>query len=163
MKNLGTIIGRAVLIALIGAVLGVGANLVSSSAIPWIYKPPEQVEISGVKVTLVDENRAREYLDDPGAVFVDTRSDEDFQKGHVRGALNIPSYEMERSYPMVAALMPEDYRIVLYCHGPECDMAEEVAGFLAQLGYERMMIMVSGYPAWEMSGFPVEKGRDAGP
>jgi rhodanese-related sulfurtransferase len=37
--------------------------------------------------------------------------------------------------------MPEDSRLILYCYGPQCDMAEEVAKFLVQLGYKKMMIM----------------------
>lgn len=161
MKNLLSIISRALVIAVIGTFIGVGLNFVSTSAVPWIYVPPEQVELSGVMVTIIDHDKAFEFFSDPETVFVDTREKEDFQAGHVKGALNISSYEKEEQYPMVAALMPDNYRIILYCHGPECDMAEKVAAFLGQLGYKNMMIMSSGYPLWAQAGYPVEKGRGA--
>jgi rhodanese-related sulfurtransferase len=161
MKNMLNMAIKAFLIVIIGSLIGLGMNFVSSSPIPWIYEPPRQIELSGVKVTLVDERQAGDYFSDASTVFVDTRSEEDFRSGRVKGALHIHSEKMERQYPMVAALMPEDSRIVLYCHGPECDMAEKVASFLAQLGYENMMVMTSGYPAWEEAGYPVEKGPPA--
>jgi rhodanese-related sulfurtransferase len=40
-------------------------------------------------------------------------------------------------------------------------MAEEVARFLAQLGYRKMTIMSAGYRAWEEAGYPVEKRHRA--
>ena len=47
-------------------------------------------------------------------------------------------------------------RLIVYCYGPECDMAEKVAAFLIDLGYPNIAIMQEGYLEWEKRGFPIE-------
>ncbi len=148
---------RAVLVALSAAALGLGVNLISPRGIPYVYLPPTGLEFMGVKVPLIDERQAHKFLDDEQTVFVDTREDRDFVDGRVKGAVKLPSAQKEELFPTVEPLLPEQSRLILYCHGPDCKMAEKVAEFLAQLGYKNMMIMEAGFDAWEKAGFPVEK------
>ena len=42
-----------------------------------------------IRLTLVGPEKAREWLDKGGSV-VDLRSEDEFQKGHLRGAVNVP-------------------------------------------------------------------------
>jgi rhodanese-related sulfurtransferase len=147
---------RALLIAVAALLVGVGINLVSSKPVPWVYVPPTELEISGLKVPLIDEKTARELMDEEGTIFVDTRHKEDFDKKRVKGAIFLPQDDKEEQFIAVQPLLPEDARLILYCYGPQCDMAEEVARFLSQLGYKQMLIMTAGFKAWEESGFPVE-------
>ena len=138
------------------AAIGLGVNTVRTTGLSWIYVPPEELLIAGVKVRLVDEKEAAQFLNDPETVFVDTRSEEDYRERHVKSAVLLPEEDVEERFVAVQGLMPEDSRIILYCHGPECDMAEKVAQFLAQNKYKNMMIMTAGFRAWEKAGYPVE-------
>jgi len=154
-KYLGTLF-RAFLIAVVASLIGIGMNLVASNPIPWLYVPPNELEISGLRVPLIDEKAARKLMDEEGTIFVDTRHKDDFDKKRVKRAIFLPQDDKEAQFVAVQPLLPEDARLILYCYGPQCDMAEEVARFLAPLGYKRMMIMTAGFKAWDEAGYPVE-------
>jgi rhodanese-related sulfurtransferase len=153
---IGTIIRATIIVGLWG-VIGLGVNLASPRGIPWIYVQAKTVELSGVKVELIDEKDARKHFGNGETVFVDARSREDYDKSHVEGAVFLSPEDVEERFVSVQELLPEEARIVLYCYGPECDMAERVAEFLGQVGYQNMMIMSAGYAAWERSAYPVTR------
>ncbi len=156
MKKYLIIVLQALAIVVVASMIGLGVNLVSSKGIAWIYVPPEEVVVSGLKIPLVDEQTAHRHYESGATIFLDTREKEPYADGHIKGAFHLPSPEKEERFPAVEPLIGEDALLILYCHGPECEMAEEVAGFLAQLGYKKMMIMTSGFHAWEKAGYPVE-------
>lgn len=145
------------MIAVVASVLGLAYNLAVSRALPLVYVPPVRVELSGVMAPLIDEREARRFINDPETVYIDTRLEKDFAKSRIRGAVFLQPEGKEERFPEVQPLIPEDARLILYCYGPECPMAEEVGLFLAQLGYRRMMIMNAGFRAWEKAGYPVDK------
>lgn len=162
MKTVGALLIQASIILVVSSLVGMGLNLVSSKPLPWIYVPPPEVEVSGIKVPLIDEEAARKLFGKPTTVFVDTRTEEDYSKGHVQGSVFLPAHDdMEERFMAVEPLLPRESQLILYCYGPQCEMAEEVARFLAQLGYRQISIMSAGYRAWEKAGYPVER-RSAG-
>jgi rhodanese-related sulfurtransferase len=159
-KSTGSVINlflRALVILVASSSIGIALNVASSRPLPWIYEVAKELDLQGVKVPLVDEKQARQFFGNAETVFVDTREEDDYAKGHVKGAVLFPSYEKEDRFAVVQPLLPKEARLILYCYGPQCEMAEELARFLAQLGYRNMMIMSAGYPAWEKAGYPTEK------
>ncbi len=160
MKAFIGIAARAFVILLFWSCLGLGINLISPKSIPWVYEPPADLTISGIKVPLVNEKEALKYLEDPAATFVDTRKPEHYAESHVKGAISLPADEKEERFPLVQPLLPEDNLLVLYCYGPECEDAERVAEFLVQLGYHKMIIMSPGFPQWKKAGYPMDTGSE---
>jgi rhodanese-related sulfurtransferase len=160
MKKYLGILFRAFLIAVAALLVGLGTNLVSSKPVPWMYVPPHEMEISGLKVPLIGAKAARKLMDEEGTIFLDTRHKDDYDKKHVRGAISLSPDDKEEQFVAVQQLLPEDARLILYCYGPQCEMAEEVARFLAQLDYKKMIIMNAGFRAWEQAGYPVEGESD---
>jgi rhodanese-related sulfurtransferase len=149
---------QALLIAVAWGAIGAGTNFFSAKPIPWVYEPPTSLELAGVKVPLIDEKRARELWENSETVFVDSRNQADYSESRVKGSVFLPPDDQER-FVSVEPLLPQESMIVLYCYGPECDMAERVALFLVQLGYRNLAIMSSGFAAWEQAGYPVEKDQ----
>jgi rhodanese-related sulfurtransferase len=161
MKALFLMICRALAITLAFSSIGMFANLASDTPIPWVYSPPKEITVAGVKVQLIDEREAVKFLNDPETVFIDSRKCDDYAKSHVKGAICLPPDDIEQRFPSIEALMPTEGRFILYCYGPECDMAERVSEFLAQMGHKNLMIMSSGFPAWLKARFPVDgKGKE---
>jgi len=156
MKRYFLIAARAVAILICASLIGLGLNLTNPKPLPWVYVPPNEIEVGGMKIPLIDEKAAYGFFGSEGTVFVDTRKKEDYSKSHIKGAIFLAPEEKEEMFPLVQPLLPEDSRVILYCYGPECDMAEKVVDFLAQLGYTNMMIMSAGFRAWESAGHPVE-------
>lgn len=159
MRSVFSLVVRAAIIFICASLVGVALNMASSRPLPWVYEPASQLELSGVTVPLIDEREARKFFGDPGTVFVDTRNEADYLSSHVEGAVFLPPTDVEEKFVAAEALLPRESRLILYCYGPECDMAEEVARFLGQLGYRNMMIMSAGYGAWEKAGLPVARGK----
>jgi rhodanese-related sulfurtransferase len=156
MRAFGILLLKASLIAMCFGAMGLICNMGSDQPVPWVYEPRKEMDLAGVRVQLIDEKQAAEYLDDLATVFVDSRKCSDYAKSHVKGAVCLPPDDVEERFPSVEPLIPPESRVILYCYGPECDMAEKVGTFLAQMGYKNMMIMTSGFPAWEKAKFPID-------
>lgn len=139
--------------------LGLLVNHISPHGIPLKYAPPPQIEISGLKVPLIDEKQAYKHFNEQGFVFIDSRHVEHFNEGHVPGAIFLPPEDVQERFIEAQPFMMENDTLILYCYGPDCDMAEKVAAFLAQMGYKNFMIMVSGFSAWKSAGLPIEASR----
>ncbi len=162
MRTAASVACQAVVLAIVFASVGMLSNLLSSKTVDWIYIAPEEMLLAGVKVQLIDAKAAHKYLYDSSTVFLDSRECRDYAKSHVKGAICLPPDNVEERFPVVELLVPQESRVILYCYGPECDMAERVATFLAQLGYQNMMIMSSGFDSWEKANFPVEVTNKGG-
>ncbi len=157
MNSLSSLVFRAGAIVLVFFLIGVGSNLIRARPIHWLYVPPTEITILNHKIPLVSSKEAIKWLDDPLVVFVDTRDDKDYLKGHVRGAVSLSSDDKEQKFPGIEPLMPQGSKLILYCYGPDCDMAEHIASFLIDFGYSDIMIMNDGFPGWEQNGFPTQK------
>lgn len=157
MQNVISLFFKALMIAIVASAVGIASNRLSQKPLPLIYNSPGHVELSGTVIPFIDEREAKRYFGDPNTVFIDARLEKDYTRSHVKGAVFLEPGTKEDRFPIVQPLIPQESRLILYCYGPECPMAEEVAAFLAQLGYKNMMIMAAGFKAWEKQGYPVEK------
>lgn len=152
---------RSLTIALFWGAIGVGVNSISATPAPWIYQPAKSLDLEGVKVELIDEKQARDYWGRPDTVFVDSRKQKDYEKSRVKGSLFLAPDDLEERFVTIETLLPQDSRVVLYCYGPECDMAEKVAVFMAKIGYRNLAVMNAGFDAWEKAGYPVETDQES--
>lgn len=91
-----------------------------------------------------------------GDVFVDVRSADDFAKGHIKGARNVPLLEVENR----AGELPKDKTIVVYeagtAAGDVCAAAKSAARVLLSRGY-KAVVYQEGLKDWEKFGGAVEK------
>jgi rhodanese-related sulfurtransferase len=159
MRHVFGLIIRCVVIVVVFGSVGLATNMLSSKSLPLIYEPSSHIEVSGVRIPLVNEHVAHDYFGDPTTSFVDTRQADDYSEGHVKGSVFLTPDNVVEAFPDVQPLLPQENRIVLYCYGPECDMAEQVAKFMIDLGYRNLVIMSSGFRPWEAAGYPVEGPR----
>ncbi|WP_025111264.1 rhodanese-like domain-containing protein [Pseudomonas sp. H1h] len=82
-------------------------------------------------------------------VLVDVRGPQAYERGHVPGAINIPTR-------LLTAEGLADYAtstlFVVYCAGPHCNGANKAAVKLAALGYP-VKEMIGGVTGWLDEGF----------
>ncbi|MBP1627365.1 MAG: rhodanese y domain superfamily protein, partial [Holophagaceae bacterium] len=96
-----------------------------------------------------------------GIPFLDARRTEDYQAGHIRGALAMPVWEAdmdERLTRFDASGHPLKSPVVLYCSGGDCQDSELLASKLVALGYRHLLIYRGGYPDWATKGRPIHRG-----
>lgn len=94
-------------------------------------------------------------------VFLDARSTEAYDKGHVRGAWNLPVASAALDEHLVefeVTVRPQpDTPLVVYCSGPDCPDSHNLATKLFQLGYRKILIYVDGFPDWAAKKRPVDQ------
>jgi rhodanese-related sulfurtransferase len=88
-------------------------------------------------------------------VVVDVRMAEDFQKGHIPGAINLPNDKWDTYEGL-----QKDRLNVLYCYTQVCHLAATAAVQFARQGYP-VMEMDGGFEAWKENDLEVESGVSA--
>ncbi len=108
--------------------------------------------LSEVKAQIgeIDSPAARERLDD--ALFLDVREQDEWDEGHIPGALHVPRGNLESR---IEGLVPDrDQPIVVYCAGGS--RSAFAAKSLAELGYSDVVSLVGGYTDWKRNGFELD-------
>lgn len=93
-----------------------------------------------------------QFANNPDAdyVLIDVREVDEFEQGHIPGAINIPL----NSVPGHLSDITTEKPVVLVCaRGGRSAMA---ADFLAGNGYENLFNLEGGTLAWMMRGLPME-------
>jgi len=88
-------------------------------------------------------------------VVVDVRPREEFEAGHIAGAVSIPLDELS---DRLDELSP-DVEVVAYCRGPYCVLAPEAVTLLHDAGMQRVRRLDVGFPEWRLADLPVETDR----
>jgi len=91
--------------------------------------------------------------DDGGVVVLDVRPREEYDAGHIPGAISVPLGELEGRLEA----LPRSAEIVAYCRGPYCVLAPQALTLLRRKGY-RARRLQDGLPEWRRAGLPVETG-----
>ena len=84
---------------------------------------------------------------------IDVRPVEEFNAGHLSGAINIPLDELDHHLKE----LDSGKEIVAYCRGPHCVLAFDAVARLRQKGLKARRLD-GGFPEWRVSGFPIEQG-----
>jgi rhodanese-related sulfurtransferase len=96
------------------------------------------------------------------AVFLDARSPEEYARGHISCAINVPWQGFEAYMDRVWGVIPEDAWIVTYCDGETCSLSEDLAKELIAMGYKQVKVLLNGWTRWTEAGLPVEKENGGG-
>jgi len=86
---------------------------------------------------------------------LDVRPQEEYQAGHIPGALSVPLKELERRL----SELPRDREIVAYCRGPYCVLAVEAVKILRACGFQAIRLE-EGVQDLRAQGFAVAVGME---
>lgn len=101
----------------------------------------------------VDTTGATHLINREDALVIDVRDAEEYAKGHILGARNIPLAQLEAR---IAELEKHKAKPLIL----SCDTGNRSQGALATLrarGFERAVNLAGGLAAWRQAGLPVEK------
>lgn len=99
---------------------------------------------------------ARNIKQNGEIVVVDVREAEDYKKGHIPGAVNLP----HDNWSTRKGLRKESLN-VLYCYSHVCHLAAKAAVEFASDGYS-VMEMDGGFEAWKENELEIETESNAG-
>lgn len=97
-------------------------------------------------------------LADGLVTVLDVRPEDEFAKGHLPGARNIPLADLERRLGELSA----DTEIVAYCRGPYCVLSFEAVAALRERGF-RAIRLEDGFPEWQAAGLAIETSAGSPP
>jgi rhodanese-related sulfurtransferase len=106
---------------------------------------------SRVRETTPEEVKKRQEAGDDFR-FIDVREDDEWRKGHARGAIHLGKGVIERD---IEKTVPDpDAEIILYCGGGY--RSALAADSLQKMGYKNVISMDGGWKRWEELGYPTE-------
>ena len=142
MKKIYTFIIFAIIFGLIsGAISSLIITKISSPSEEDLIKEFYDVETA----TKVSPHHLRKHINDEDFILVDVRSEEEYIKEHIIGAINIPAYKdkehsdygaVERitnSFKEIREANPEK-DIIVYCYSGPCMSGSKVGKILADRG-----------------------------
>lgn len=146
------------IILLFSGVVSVFANWVHPRKIPWVADWSSHVEAKArdKSIPVIPLSVALKLFQASETVFIDARPVEEFDAGHIRGALSAPLNSWEDQFMVLASLVDSQAPLVLYCSNRECDDALTLAILLQPLGATNMSVYVDGFDLWEKHGGEVE-------
>jgi|GEM_PF-328025 len=125
---------------------------------------------SSRKITFNDPLKAKEYFalkdkyimgpqelhfllqEQPDLIhIVDVRQMEDYAKGHLPGAINLPQEQWK-----IGSGLKKDKINVIYCYNLECPLAAKAATEFATKGYS-VMELVGGFKSWQDGNYEIER------
>jgi molybdopterin/thiamine biosynthesis adenylyltransferase/rhodanese-related sulfurtransferase len=107
----------------------------------------------------VDAAHARELIERGSPAIVDVREREEWDEGHLPGAIHVPRGHLESRIEQ--AVPDRSKPVLLYCAAG--NRSAFAAQTLAELGYEDVTSLAGGFTDWKRNGYPTELTRSLSP
>lgn len=149
-----------VFIVLVSSVLGAAVNFsLIGRFVRGEFKQGflDQEKFPGIRFIALQE--AEDLYSRGEAVFMDSRSQEEFDAGHIAGALNIPLQENKSGLNSRLLPYPSDRTLVVYCEGGDCQTSIALAKLFQTQGFRDIRVFSGGFAEWSASGLPLELSR----
>jgi rhodanese-related sulfurtransferase len=111
--------------------------------------------------TFIDIDQAVKIFQRGDGLFIDARHEDEFNEGHIKGAVSLPLSKLE-AHPDLVRGLPKDTLIVTYCSGEECALSIDLGERLALLGFTNVKVFFSGWLDWKKRNLPIETGPKGG-
>jgi molybdopterin/thiamine biosynthesis adenylyltransferase/rhodanese-related sulfurtransferase len=111
------------------------------------------------EISELDATEARDRIESGEPVVVDVREQDEWDEGHIPGAVHVPRGHLESR---IERLAPDTARpVVVYCSAG--NRSAFAAKTLTELGYDDVVSLAGGFTDWKRNGFPVQlqAGLDA--
>ncbi|MEE8169514.1 MAG: rhodanese-like domain-containing protein [Phycisphaerae bacterium] len=142
---------RTMALLFLGLIAASLANAARPKPLPWVLdfgadifdNPDAEAKL------LISFDDVREHLLNASAIFIDARKPDAYAEGHLEGAYNVPSDDIESFMDALYMNVSNDALLIVYCDGGNCEASHQVADFLKQSGFGGVKIFKDG---WEVLG-----------
>jgi len=139
--------------------LGISINQFRVSRLPLIEDWSMEALLKSpsgdrLDISLVE---AKNLFFQKAAIMIDARPNDDYEKGHIRGARSLPWHEVDQRFMEVTKDISVNTPIITYCDGKTCRLSHDLANFILDMGFTNVKILVNGWTKWQNADLPVDK------
>jgi rhodanese-related sulfurtransferase len=117
-------------------------------------KAKDDIVIDGLEIEEVKQ--VKQIFDSGNAVFVDARSRENYEDGHIPGAVSLPASRFDAHIGILLDKYSPDQPIITYCSGRNCKDSHQLAQLFLGFGFTNVKVFIDGFPGWQAEGYPIE-------
>jgi rhodanese-related sulfurtransferase len=125
----------------------IAVALVSGAMLLW---PVVRRGAGGASVSTLE---ATQLINRQDALILDVRNAEEFQKGHILNARNIPLPQLDARHSDIVRY--KEKPVIVACESGSRSGA--AAAVLRKQGFAKVFSLSGGIAAWQQAGLPVEK------
>ncbi|TVM19259.1 rhodanese [Oceanidesulfovibrio indonesiensis] len=149
---------QASCILVVSALLALGVNAIRPDGLPVLHAGQESAvtfdEASG-EIALKD---AALLFMTNRAVFLDARSQFEYEAGHIQNSLSVPVEDFAYLFEEIEPQLQGKEAIITYCDGERCPLSHELADLLEEKGFDNVYVLKNGWTLWKNEGLPIETG-----
>jgi rhodanese-related sulfurtransferase len=101
----------------------------------------------------VSTTEATQLINRQDALVLDVRGTDDFAKGHILGAKNLPLADLERRVAELEKFKAKP--VIVHCDTG--NRSSNAIPVLRKQGFATVVNLAGGFAAWKQAGLPVEK------
>jgi phage shock protein E len=117
----------------------------------FLSNPSDDIAVTASIQKISANNYVTNYAETTdNHILLDVRTPEEFNEGHIAGAVNIPVQELTQRLSEV----PDDKEIIVYCRSG--NRSATASNILLENGFSAIYDM-GGIIAWQQAGFPIEQ------
>lgn len=181
MKNPSLLRGIAAVAAMAAAV-GFTYNAFAPDSLPLIRTAPVRIAVADSAIfgapaggdgagapdsasqgafRVVTLDQMKRAVAEKKGMLVDARTPDEFEAGHIPGAVNLYAMAPENWVDRIAEV-PRDSLMLIYCSNPHCPFGRTLAEFLGSFGFTNLLLFDDGWDAWSGAGLPSAAGKEGG-
>ncbi len=149
---------ETVVITVVATLLGFANNFINPNRVAITAMRPVAPSASDAELeadslqgpVVVDREQLKKLVSEQGAILIDARLPEEYDAGHIPGAINIP-IELFGEFIDTIEALPRDAWLIGYCDGPPCDKGKNMAEELFYMGFMRVAYYDAGMDDWKSS------------
>jgi rhodanese-related sulfurtransferase len=153
-------VNRVAVLVVFGLLTASVANAARSRPLPWVLDYATSIRDNAdaeARLLISYEELVRRFSA-PSAAFIDARSADVYAQGHLPGAFNVPSSDIENHMGVIYENVPPDKLIIIYCDGGNCEASHHVAAFLAESKFRNVRIFKEGWERLGRGDLPIITG-----
>ncbi|HXC63792.1 MAG TPA: rhodanese-like domain-containing protein [bacterium] len=120
---------------------------------PPVAQDPSFTDVSyAAKWPHITLDEAKRLQANKHVVFVDGRSQLEWDQSHIPGSIALPLGDFEKDFPLEEKALRKAKILVAYCHGKGCHLSDGLAQQLVDKGFKNVAVFWGGFPEWHDSG-----------
>ncbi len=113
------------------------------------------VERAIAKINMITPQEAKAMMDKGGVIVIDVRTEKEYKRGTIPGAMHIPRGLLE--FKVYKVITDPNQKIIIFCKSGGRGALATLR--LKEMGYKNVYNIKGGFKGWKKAGLPVGRGK----